>query len=74
MSVQQLEGYAANVWMMSPSCQPHTRYHSNQGHELKYSQSEIFLHLCDVLEAVDEELLPKLILLENVVGSNKVSL
>ena len=74
LSVRQLEGYAADVWMMSPPCQPHTRQHSNQGHELKDSRSKSFLHLCDVLEVMDEESLPKLILLENVVGFEKVSL
>lgn len=56
----------ADVWMMSPPCQPHTRQHTNQARELEDPRSSSFLHLCKLLEEVINP--PSLILLENVVG------
>ena len=53
---------------MSPPCQPHTRQHSNQQAGLEDPRSKSFLYLCQLIEAMAEEKLPKLILLENVVG------
>jgi tRNA (cytosine38-C5)-methyltransferase len=56
----------AHVWMMSPPCQPHTRQHTNQDRELDDPRSASFLHVCSLLEQMAN--LPKIILLENVVG------
>lgn len=65
---QELESHSAIVWCMSPPCQPHTRQHSNQHKELEDPRSKSFLHLCHVLSVMEEDTLPCLILLENVVG------
>ena len=69
--MKYLEGYAADVWMTIPPCQTHTRQNSNQDHEPKYSRSKNFLHLCEVLEAMEKESLPKLIPWDNCVGFDK---
>jgi tRNA (cytosine38-C5)-methyltransferase len=66
------EEWNADVWAMSPPCQPHTRQHSNQREELKDPRSKSFLHLCDLLEAMSQGTLPRLLLLENVVGFESV--
>lgn len=65
---KQLETLSAHIWCMSPPCQPHTRQHSNQQCELDDPRSKSFLHLCDMIGAMEESTLPCLILLENVVG------
>lgn len=58
----------ADVWMMSPPCQPHTRQHSNQSEDLSDPRSNSFLHICHLLEQLPKEHRPGLIMLENVVG------
>ncbi|KAL3796452.1 hypothetical protein HJC23_004249 [Cyclotella cryptica] len=65
---EELESHSANIWCMSPPCQPHTRQHSNQHKEMDDPRSSSFLHLCHLLSVMDEDALPGLILLENVVG------
>jgi tRNA (cytosine38-C5)-methyltransferase len=65
MQPQELDG-VANVWMMSPPCQPHTRQHENQSRELDDPRSASFLNICGMLETL--RALPKVVLLENVVG------
>lgn len=65
---KELESHAATIWCMSPPCQPHTRQHSNQYNERDDPRSKSFLHLCNMLSIIDEDKLPCLILLENVVG------
>ncbi|KAL9179185.1 hypothetical protein ACHAXT_008475 [Thalassiosira profunda] len=68
LSLSELQAYDADVWCMSPPCQPHTRQHGNQQREKDDPRSKSFLHLCDVLGAMEDEKLPALLLLENVVG------
>jgi tRNA (cytosine38-C5)-methyltransferase len=68
LTMNQIFEYRADIWMMSPPCQPHTRQHSNQDQELEDPRSRSFLHLCDLLLELPSENLPKLIFLENVVG------
>ena len=68
ISQQELELHNASVWCMSPPCQPHTRQHSNQHKEIDDPRSKSFLHLCHMLNVMDENRLPCLLLLENVVG------
>lgn len=68
LSLDELEQYDATVWCLSPPCQPHTRQHSNQHRERDDPRSSSFLHLCDLLIEMDEDMLPNLLLLENVVG------
>ena len=71
LTLSELEAHGADVWCMSPPCQPHTRQHTNQHLESKDARSQSFLHLCQLLCDMDDEALPKLILLENVVGFEK---
>jgi tRNA (cytosine38-C5)-methyltransferase len=71
LTLSELEDHGADVWCMSPPCQPHTRQHANQHMESKDSRSRSFLHLCMLLRDMNEGTLPKLILLENVVGFEK---
>ena len=68
VTLSQAEEWNADVWAMSPPCQPHTRQHSNQDEELKDPRSKSFLHLCDLLQNMNGSSLPRLLLLENVVG------
>ena len=68
LSLEQLHHWKATVFVLSPPCQPHTRQHENQEHELRDPRSKSFLHLCNLLEQIDESNLPRLLLMENVVG------
>ena len=76
----------ADVWAMSPPCQPHTRQHDHHSaeEELSDPRSKSFLHLIELMyelgssnsntkapngkDDAGKDLLPKIILLENVVG------
>lgn len=71
LTLFELEHYSADIWCMSPPCQPHTRQHNNQHMERTDTRSQSFLHLCKLLCDIEEEKLPKLILLENVIGFEK---
>jgi len=71
LTVEELQCHSADIWCMSPPCQPHTRQHSNQHKESEDARSKSFLHLCKLLCDMEENTLPKLILLENVVGFEK---
>ncbi len=73
LSKKHLEEKKADIWMMSPPCQPHTRQHSNQKEDVNDPRSKSFLHLCDVISDMDFESLPRIILLENVIGFESVS-
>lgn len=68
LTVEQLIEWNAEIWMMSPPCQPHTRQHSNQGADLEDARSNSFLHLCHLLCKLAPDVKPVVILLENVVG------
>lgn len=78
LTVQQLADWKADLWMMSPPCQPHTRQHANQQADLQDARSRSFLHLCELLQHSDwnddhehdnnANERPTWILLENVVG------
>jgi tRNA (cytosine38-C5)-methyltransferase len=71
LTLFELEQHSADIWCMSPPCQPHTRQHNNQHMESTDARSQSFLHLCKLLCDIDEAKLPKLILLENVIGFEK---
>ena len=64
LTVRQLESYHANVWVMSPPCQPHTR--NGQKRDAKDPRSFGFLNLMEVLRHMTHP--PKLFFLENVEG------
>lgn len=68
LTIKKAEKWNAAIWAMSPPCQPHTRQHDKQKEDLQDPRSKSFLHLCDLIETMKEEKLPKLILVENVVG------
>lgn len=68
-----LENAAVKLWMMSPPCQPHTRQHSNQEQDVNDPRSKSFLHLCNMISQMKKESLPKIVLLENVIGFESVS-
>jgi tRNA (cytosine38-C5)-methyltransferase len=73
LSKEQLQEMNASIWMMSPPCQPHTRQHSNQNEDANDPRSKSFLHLCDLISTMNADTLPKMILLENVIGFENVS-
>jgi tRNA (cytosine38-C5)-methyltransferase len=68
LTLKAVERWNADVWAMSPPCQPHTRQHDNQQGDLEDPRSKSFLHLCHLIETMESTKLPKLILVENVIG------
>ncbi len=66
LTVGQVEEWQADLFVMSPPCQPHSRQHTHQELELHDKRSESFLHLCELLQSLPN--VPSVILLENVVG------
>ena len=68
LTLEQVESWNSMIYVMSPPCQPHTRQHSNQQEDLNDPRSTSFLHLVDLLSKMKQANLPKLILLENVIG------
>lgn len=71
LTLQQVHDWHADIWCMSPPCQPHTRQHDKQDLDLDDSRSQSFLHLCQLLQDTQENKLPKVLLMENVVGFEK---
>jgi tRNA (cytosine38-C5)-methyltransferase len=68
LTLKQVENWHADIYVMSPPCQPHTRQHSNQDQDLEDPRSVSFLHICGLLHDMGQECLPKLLFLENVIG------
>ncbi|KAI8388852.1 S-adenosyl-L-methionine-dependent methyltransferase [Radiomyces spectabilis] len=64
LSTEYYDKIAADVWTMSPPCQPYTRIGLKQGSQDGRAKS--FLHLLEVLGEMEHK--PKYILLENVKG------
>eukprot|EP00897_Mesotaenium_endlicherianum_P003736 jgi/Mesen1/3390/ME000192S02555 len=64
LTVRQLDAYGADVWLMSPPCQPYTRQGLKKGSQDGRAKS--FLALLDKLAAMARP--PSRILVENVVG------
>lgn len=64
VTAAELDGYAADLWLMAPPCQPFTR----QGKQLGAadSRSSSFLHLLAQLQLMRVQ--PQGLLVENVVG------
>jgi tRNA (cytosine38-C5)-methyltransferase len=65
--VSDVQQWNANIWMMSPPCQPHTRQH-DKTNDVQDPRSNAFLHILLLLSDVSEKDRPTLILIENVVG------
>lgn len=68
LTIQQVQQWDAEIFFMSPPCQPHSRQHTNQEQDLQDPRSESFLHLCAILQELPVESLPRLLFLENVIG------
>lgn len=66
LTVAQLEEWQADLFVMSPPCQPHSRQHTHQERELEDKRSESFIHLCELLQVLPK--VPSIVVLENVVG------
>ena len=63
-SANDIERYGADVWLLSPPCQPHTRQGMKK--DCGDSRSDGLLHIIELLKAVD--CIPSYLLLENVEG------
>lgn len=62
---RQLDGYSADLWMLSPPCQPYTRKGLRKDSE--DGRAESFLEiLTDILPAMKK--MPRYLIVENVVG------
>ena len=63
ISPEQLNQWSADMWLMSPPCQPHTRQHSNQDKDLDDARSTSFLHLVHLLKSphVEAAAIPSII-------------
>ncbi|KAM9984317.1 hypothetical protein ACTFIZ_003986 [Dictyostelium cf. discoideum] len=66
-SVEEIEGFKANAWLMSPPCQPFTRLGLQKDDQDNRTNS--FFHLLDVLTKL--KVPPTYILIENVFGFAK---
>jgi tRNA (cytosine38-C5)-methyltransferase len=61
-----LENLQANVWVMSPPCQPFTRNNTTEERDANDTRSRAFLYLIEQLQLMKRK--PAYIALENVVG------
>eukprot|EP01099_Mayorella_cantabrigiensis_P001688 TRINITY_DN1750_c0_g2_i4.p1 TRINITY_DN1750_c0_g2~~TRINITY_DN1750_c0_g2_i4.p1 ORF type:complete len:277 (+),score=77.88 TRINITY_DN1750_c0_g2_i4:59-832(+) len=61
---KEIDSYSANVWVLSPPCQPYTR--QGKGLDVKDNRAEALLHLINLISEIKH--LPSYILLENVIG------
>ncbi|OEU21471.1 S-adenosyl-L-methionine-dependent methyltransferase, partial [Fragilariopsis cylindrus CCMP1102] len=83
LSIRQIEEWSADIWCMSPPCQPHTRQHdSNNNSKDVDPRSKSFLKICECNNnksksksnnnnnnyCLQDKYLPSLIFLENVIG------
>ena len=68
----ELEALGADIWLLSPPCQPYTRQGLQLGADDK--RSNAMHHLIELLESGAEALLPQFLLLENVVGFESSSM
>ena len=63
-SVEDVDMYNADIWLLSPPCQPHTRLGLKNACLDK--RSDGLMHLIDILQKMKNN--PKFLLLENVEG------
>lgn len=68
LTVDQMIQWSADILLMSPPCQPHSRQHDNNNRDLDDPRSQSFLHICQLIKQLPTSSLPKLIFVENVVG------
>ena len=69
LSAADLDELAADLWLMSPPCQPYTRQRNtleDQRKDVQDSRATSFLHLCTELQSMHKP--PSVLVVENVVG------
>ena len=66
LTVSQLDGYKADMWVMSPPCQPFTINNKTDHRDAADARSKAFLHLTSALQRMENP--PRYIVLENVCG------
>ncbi len=64
LSIKDLEN--ANMWLMSPPCQPYTRQNETKKRDLNDKRSSALIHLCKLLDEISVP--PTYFLLENVIN------
>lgn len=62
LSVRELESIGADIWVMSPPCQPHSRNNTTDKRDMKDPRSDSFIHLLNCLEKMSNP--PRHIFLE----------
>ncbi|CAB4405180.1 unnamed protein product [Rhizophagus irregularis] len=67
LTVEDIEEYKANCWLMSPPCQPYTR--GGKSLDEKDQRAKGLLHLIDILPKLSDP--PNYIFLENVLNFEK---
>ena len=65
VSLQQMEEWNADIWVMSPPCQPHTRNNTTSNRDINDPRSNSLLHIISLLGEAQN--LPKFIFLEVVI-------
>lgn len=66
IAVKNLDAHRADLWMMSPPCQPFTRNNDTAVRDKVDPRTASFVHLQELLQQMQHQ--PRLIFLENVVG------
>jgi tRNA (cytosine38-C5)-methyltransferase len=69
LTVEELDAFNADLWLMSPPCQPYTRQRANEPtakKDINDRRAASFTHLTRALPRMEHP--PRFILLENVVG------
>ena len=54
LSLELLQSYRADIWAMSPPCQPFTRNNNTLSRDSVDSRSKAFLHLVDVINKMPD--------------------
>ena len=66
ISTKEIDALKADMWVMSPPCQPFTRNNETQNRDSQDSRSDALIHLIHILQEIKRP--PMYIALENVVG------
>ena len=66
LTPENMDKFGADIWVMSPPCQPFTRNNQTDNRDTNDARSEPFLHLLEILQKLKSP--PTYLALENVVG------
>eukprot|EP01036_Dinobryon_divergens_P030830 gene30830-40133_t len=72
LTYPELDSLSAELWVMSPPCQPHTRNNKSDRRDTEDPRSHSFLHLLSCLTEMRSP--PTYIALENVIGFEEFDL